>query len=188
MDPKKDQIRVFQANHLSGKSVATSWIGCRRAPVILGRNAMTDLTLRPVRADDHPRWDELYTGYCDFYRVPTTVEKRRRVFEWLLDETQVLEGVVAEREGVVIALAHYREMPRPLHGAMMGFLDDLFVDPAARGGKVGEAIFAHLEEICRARGWSVMRWLTQDHNYRARTLYDRIGAKTALNLYEMTVR
>jgi GNAT superfamily N-acetyltransferase len=149
---------------------------------------MTDLTLRPVRADDHPRWDELYTGYCDFYRVPTTVEKRRRVFEWLLDETQVLEGVVAEREGVVIALAHYREMPRPLHGAMMGFLDDLFVDPAARGGKVGEAIFAHLEEICRARGWSVMRWLTQDHNYRARTLYDRIGAKTALNLYEMTVR
>jgi hypothetical protein len=31
-----------------------------------------------------------------------------------------------------------------------------------------------------------MRWITADDNYRARTLYDRIGKKALWNLYEMT--
>ncbi len=145
------------------------------------------LTIRPVEARDYTAWDPLYVGYCEFYRVPTTPEKRRVVFDWLMDEAQVLEGLVAELDGKVVALAHFREMPRPLHGTMMGFLDDLFVDPDARGAKVGEAMFERLAQICRERGWKVMRWLTQDHNYRARTLYDRIGAKSLLNLYEMNV-
>jgi len=145
------------------------------------------LTIRPVEAGDYDAWDPLYKGYCDFYGVPTSVEKRRVVFDWLLDDTQVLEGLVAERDGRVVALAHFREMPRPLHGAMMGFLDDLFVDPDARGGKIGDAMFDRLAEICRERDWAVMRWLTQDHNYRARTIYDRIGQKSLLNLYEMNI-
>lgn len=148
---------------------------------------MSDLTIRPIRSEDYARWDVLYTGYCDFYTVPTSGEKRRVVFDWLMDPSHVVEGLIAERGGVVVGLAHYREMPRPLHGAMMGFLDDLFVDPGARGGRIGEAMFDRLRAICQERGWGAMRWLTQDHNYRARVLYDRIGAKSLLNVYEMTV-
>lgn len=149
---------------------------------------MPDLTIRPLRAEDYARWDVLYIGYCEFYKMPTSVEKRRVVFDWLMDPDHVVEGLVVERDGTVVALAHYREMPRPLHGAMMGFLDDLFVDPTVRGERIGEAIFDRLRAICQERGWASMRWLTQDHNYRARALYDRVGAKNPVNVYEMTVR
>ena len=45
---------------------------------------------------------------------------------------------------------------------------------------------AHLAEVARARGWSVVRWITADDNYRARTLYDRVARKTSWNLYELT--
>jgi len=42
------------------------------------------LTIRPVEAEDYDAWDPLYKGYCDFYAVPTSVEKRRVVFDWLI--------------------------------------------------------------------------------------------------------
>lgn len=149
---------------------------------------MNDLTIRPVRVEDYEAWDPLYLGYCDFYKVTSTRESRRVAFDWLIDPDEVLEGLVVERDGTLIGLAHYREMPRPLHGQKMGFLDDLFIDPDARGGRIGEKVFDALRDICRDRGWQVMRWLTQDHNYAARTLYDRVGGKSLLNLYEMMVK
>ncbi|WP_421882571.1 GNAT family N-acetyltransferase [Pacificispira sp.] len=148
---------------------------------------MSELIIRPIRAEDYEAWDPLFHGYCDFYEVESTKDSRRITFDWLLDPAEILEGLVVERDGALIGLAHYREMPRPSRAQKMGFLDDLFVDPAARGGRVGEKIFDALREICRQRGWKMMRWLTQDHNYAARTLYDRVGQKSLFNLYEMTV-
>ena len=85
-----------------------------------------------------------------------------------------------------MGLAHWRRMPSPLRGADIGFLDDLFVDPAARGGNIGEALIGHVAGVARARGWGVVRWITADDNYRARALYDRLAKKTSWNLYELT--
>ena len=42
--------------------------------------------------------------------------------------------------GRLLGLAHFRPMPRPLTGSTAGFLDDLFVAPAARGAGVGDAV------------------------------------------------
>ena len=64
-------------------------------------------------------------------------------------------------------------------------LDDLFVDPDCRGHKVGEQLIGHVAEVARNRGWATVRWLTADDNYRARTLYDRVGRKSHFNLYEL---
>ena len=74
----------------------------------------------------------------------------------------------------------------PCAATTIGFLDDLFVDPAARGAKVGERLLERLNEISVERGWNKIRWITADDNYRARTLYDRLAVKTAWNMYEMT--
>lgn len=148
---------------------------------------MSEIAIRPVRAEDYEAWDPLYEGYCRFYMVPSDRASRRIVFDWLMDADEVLEGLVVEAGGRVVGLAHFREMPRPLWTQKVGFLDDLFIDPAARGQRIGEHVFAALADIARARGWRVVRWLTQDHNYAARTLYDRIGAKSMVNTYEMTI-
>jgi len=115
-----------------------------------------------------------------------TAETLKTVWGWIHDPGHVVEALVAERDGALVGLAHYRAMPSPLRGIEIGFLDDLFVDPAARGAKVGEALLARLNGIAAERGWSRIRWITGDDNYRARTLYDRVAVKTAWNLYEMT--
>ena len=147
---------------------------------------MTDLIIRAAAPGDRGGWEPLYLGYGDFYNVPMTAESLETVWGWIHDPAHVLEALVAERGGALVGLAHFRAMPSPLRATTIGFLDDLFVDPAARGAKVGERLLDRLNEISAERGWNKIRWITADDNYRARTLYDRLAVKTAWNMYEMT--
>jgi len=52
------------------------------------------------------------------------------------------------------------------------YLEDLFVDPALRGGGVGRALIQNLIDLGRSRGWSRLYWHTQAGNATARRLYD----------------
>lgn len=146
---------------------------------------MTDI--RPLGPQDRNSWETLYRGYADFYRVETDAEKLASLFGWLLDPGHVCEGIVAmDAESRLIGLAHFRAMPSPLRGSEVGFLDDLFVDPACRGNGAAEALLRHIDAIALARGWPVVRWITRDSNYRARGLYDRLALRSDWITYEMT--
>ena len=72
-----------------------------------------------------------------------------------------------------------------LGGADAGFLDELFVDPAYRGGGARDRLLSHLNNIAAALGWPVIRWITQDNNYRARGLYDHLALRTGWITYDM---
>lgn len=144
--------------------------------------------IEPLSTAHEARWRELYQGYADFYRRPSDDAHKAKVWSWLLDPSHELEGYLALVDGRPMGLAHVRRMPSPLRGTDVGFLDDLFVDPEARGHRVGEALLDFLSELAAKRGWPVVRWITADDNYRARTLYDRVSRKTTWNLYEMDAR
>lgn len=145
------------------------------------------MLIRSLHQGDRQAWEQLYRGYAEFYRVETSDDKLVTLFGWLMDSAHPCTGLVAEdAEGRLIGLAHFREMPSPLRGENVGFLDDLFVDPASRGGKVGEAMLRHLDGIAEQRAWAVMRWITRDNNYRARSVYDRLAHRSDWITYEMT--
>ena len=72
-------------------------------------------------------------------------------------------------------------------GALVGFLDDLFVAPDARGRGVVEALYESLGDLARERGWPFVRWMTAEDNDRARAVYDRVSEKTGWVTYQMTV-
>jgi len=134
-----------------------------------------------------PAWRGLYDGYAAFYKRQMTDQIAGTVWGWLMDPEHEVEGALALLDGTPVGLAHYRRMPSPLRGGDIGFLDDIFVAPEARGHDVGRALFAYLRAVARAKGWGVVRWITADDNYRARGLYDTLSKKTAWNLYEMEV-
>jgi GNAT superfamily N-acetyltransferase len=144
------------------------------------------VTVRPVRAEDHLRWRDLYAGYAAFYRVAQSDEQANRVWDWLHDPSQEVAGLVAvDASDRPIGLAHYRAFPRPLTATIGGFLDDLFVDPAERGTGAADALLAALADIAAERGWSVIRWITAEDNYRARGVYDRHATRTGWVTYDM---
>ena len=102
-----------------------------------------------------------------------------------MDKTHPLKGLVAEVDGRLIGLAHYRAMPRPLWGKNIGFLDDIIVAPAFRGSEAAKLLLNELKSIGYREKWGTVRWITRDNNYRARALYDKVALKTDLNIYEM---
>jgi GNAT superfamily N-acetyltransferase len=140
----------------------------------------------PITPEHRDDWERLYAAYAAFYKVEQTPEMRARVWGWLQDPDHEVTGFLAlDDRGKPIALAHFRPFARPLAASTGGFFDDLFVDPAARGSGAAQAIFAAIAEEGRKRGWSVIRWITAEDNYRARSVYDRVGTKTKWVTYDI---
>ncbi len=144
------------------------------------------VTVRPPVATDREQWEKLYHGYAEFYRVPMNATILDTVWGWIHDRDNPFYGLVAEAaDGRLLGLMHCREMPSPLRGARVGFLDDLFVAPDARGQGVVEALYDGLRDLGRAQGWPFIRWITAEDNARARAVYDKLSAKTHWVTYQM---
>jgi GNAT superfamily N-acetyltransferase len=147
------------------------------------------LTISVVRPDETHRaaWEALYAGYAGFYRVTQTPDMRARVWSWLHDPDETVECFLAlAADGTPVGLAHFREFARPLAASRGCYLDDLFVEPSARGSGVAAALFGALGDEARRRGWSVIRWITAEDNYRARGLYDKLATRTPWVTYDLT--
>lgn len=145
------------------------------------------MKIRKIVATDSQEWDILYKGYAKFYNFKTDAKKLQILWNWLLDETNEVEGLVAEEAGFLVGLAHFRRMPSPLRGEYLGFLDDIFVLPQKRGGLVAKKLILKIKIMAKQRGWKMVRWITRDYNYRARNFYDKIAEKTDWALYEMKI-
>lgn len=136
---------------------------------------------------DFDRWRELYQAYADFYGAPQPDDNARRVWGWLQDPGQECRGlVVRDDTGRPVGLAHFRPFARPLRASTGCFLDDLFVEPSARGSGAVDALLDAVRAVARAQGWDTVRWITSDDNYRARSKYDRVATRTTWITYDMT--
>jgi len=149
---------------------------------------MTSFTVGPPGPGDHARWRELYRGYADFYQEPVTDEQLDRVWSWITDPDHDVKALlVRDATGTPVGLAHYRPYFRPLAAAVAGHLDDLFVEPDARGTGAVDALFDGLRTIARQRGWNKIRWITADDNHRARSKYDQVAERTMWVIYDMPI-
>ena len=137
---------------------------------------------------DRGRWEELYRAYADFYRESVTAEQLDRVWSWVMDPAHDVKALlVRDATGRAVWLAHYRPYFRPLAATVAGHLDDLYVEPAARGTGAVDALFEALRDVARQRGWGKIRWITADDNHRARSKYDQVAERTMWVVYDMPV-
>ena len=143
-------------------------------------------TLREIVTTDRDRWAQLYEWYCQFYKTPFTAEIGDEVWGWIETAGNGFEGrMIVDVNGETIGLCHFREYPLPLLGKMGGFIDDIFVDPQARGSGAAAASIEYVKAFGSAHGWATINWLTGDDNYRARGVYDRYATRTLWVTYEI---
>jgi len=144
------------------------------------------ITIKTPDESNRQAWESLYRGYAKYYDTLMTDSILETVWSWI--QSGRLQGRIAVDEGgQAVGLMHFRAMPSPLRGSEVGFLDDLFVNPAHRGGGVVTAMLSVLKEEASAQGWPLVRWITREKNYRARTVYDRIAQQTNWVTYQFNV-
>ncbi len=146
------------------------------------------ISVRPIADGDFFTWLDLYAGYGSFYETEMTDIKALTVWSWLVDPNHELNGAVAVDEsdgGKLVGLAHYREFARPLSSSRGLYVDDLFVDPDARGQGAGAALLDHVKQVATDRGLSVVRWITASDNETAMSLYDQKARRTDWVTYEL---
>ena len=142
--------------------------------------------VRPAITSDHDAWDRLYARYAAFYGVAQSPADRATVWGWVNDPGHEVNALILTGDdGQPIGFAHYRPFARPLAASTGCYLDDLFIDPAHRGGGGVSLLLTALRELARQNGWGVVRWITADDNYRARSVYDRVAKRTAWITYDM---
>jgi len=120
--------------------------------------------IRNLELKDKKNWTKLYNRYADFYKVPMNAEILDIVWVWIHDINHVVNGICFDLEDKIVGIAHYRTMPRPLKGQYMGFLDDLFVEPAYRGQKIAQKLIGHLKSLSKANNWCGIHWITNSSN------------------------
>lgn len=142
--------------------------------------------IRPLAATDSAAWRELFHAYGVFYETDFSAETLDRVWGLLNDDSSGLHALVAEVDGVVVGIAHYRYHPDTFTGGWDWFLDDLFVAPDARGSGAATALIEALAQLARDKGEAgTLRWITAADNLRAQRVYDRVATKATWVTYEM---
>lgn len=144
--------------------------------------------IRPIDAHDGERWRELFSDYGVFYKTSFSDEVLDGVWAWLLDPGHPVNALVATNDdGVVIGFAMYRTQPDTFSAGPGLYLDDLFVDPSARGSGVATRLLSRVGEVARELGVRQVRWITAADNVSAQHSYDRIARRTSWVTYEMDV-
>lgn len=130
------------------------------------------LAIRALLPTDEPTWRQLWRAYCDFYgaKVPDAVTQR--TWKRILDPDSAVMCIVAELDGRVVGFAHCVVHENTWETQPVCYLEDLFVDPQARGRGVGRALLEWLRNAMRAEGWARLYWMTRHDNAPARALYD----------------
>jgi GNAT superfamily N-acetyltransferase len=150
------------------------------------RELAEGVEIRPARPDEIEEMLPLIRAYCEFYETEPNDEGLRTMFETLI--TDPGQGVVfiARYDGRAVGFATLDWKWSSLKAAKLGYLEDLFVDPGARGRGIADALIEVCAERCRELGMPVMEWLTAPDNHRAQKVYNRAGAESGTYLeYEL---
>ena len=146
-------------------------------PVADGPRQLAEgVEIRPARVDEIEEMLPLIRGYCEFYETEPDDEGLRRMFETLISDPSQGVVFVAHDGGRVAGFATLDWKWSSLKAARIGYLEDLFVDPEARGRGIADALIEVCADRCRELGMPAMEWLTAPDNHRAQKVYNRTGA------------
>lgn len=95
----------------------------------------------------------------------------------LFGDRPYAETLIAEDDGKPVGFALFFHNFSTFLAQPGIYLEDLFVDPEARGKGVGRALLARLAQVAVERDCGRLEWAVLDWNKDAIGFYERLGAK-----------
>ena len=146
------------------------------------------MKVEELNQSDKEEWAKLYHGYAKFYEMEMNESILDTVWSWIHSpDIKFFSIVIKSSKDVLIGFKHFREMPSPLRGKLVGFLDDLFVHPDFRGSGAVQLLFKELKLQANKNNWPYVRWITASDNSRARKVYDQISKPIDFVTYQMPI-
>jgi GNAT superfamily N-acetyltransferase len=133
--------------------------------------------LRAAAPADVPVLVALIRELAEFEKLGHQVQTSpERLHAHLFGPRPVVEAVVAEVDGRVVAFALYFTNYSTFLSMPGLYLEDLYVQPQQRGSGLGQALLRHLAQIAVARDYGRFEWSVLDWNENAIAFYERMGA------------
>ncbi|MGL4636284.1 MAG: GNAT family N-acetyltransferase [Beijerinckiaceae bacterium] len=148
---------------------------------------MGETIIRAATAADEAAWRKLWAGYIAFYRGSVSEDVTAATWKRLLDPVTTLHALVAERDGEVIGMTNFVFHESTWDTRPICYLQDLYVDPQARGGEAAKKLILACEEAAKAKGAFRVYWQTQEYNAPARSLYDTITPRSSFIVYRKNI-
>ena len=129
--------------------------------------------IRDALPKDEDKWRELWASYLSFYGVSIADDITDLTWRRVFDPASAIFMRVAELDGSLVGFALCLTHEGTWTRALDCYLEDLFVDAAARGKGVGRALLDDLVTLSKDKGWTRLYWHTDETNANARKLYDQ---------------
>ncbi len=134
--------------------------------------------IREATVDDVADILRLIQALADYEREPDAVVNTPALLEeWLFGDDAVASALVAEVDNRVVGVAVWYRSYSTWTGVPGIYLEDLFVDPDARGHGFGRAFLVALARIAVDRGYQRFEWVVLDWNTPAIEFYDALGGR-----------
>lgn len=137
----------------------------------------TPYLLRPAEPRDVPAIVGLIRELAEFEELTHLLEVTPEKLEpHLFGPKPVVEALVGELEGEVVAFALFFTNFSTFLGKPGLYLEDLYVRPALRRSGLGQALLKRLARIAVERGYGRFEWTVLDWNEDAIRFYEKMGA------------
>lgn len=151
---------------------------------------MTAVEIHDIEAGDWPEWHRMWMANCAHFGASLPAAQDRELWRRIMDAGHPVRALVARRGGAreaAAGFANYVVHPHTFSDRLVCYLEDLWVEPSARGSGVGRALIEALIARGRNHAWRRIYWHTEADNAAARSLYDRIARRTAYVRYDIVL-
>ena len=136
------------------------------------------ISIRPATADDLPLIAQLIRDLAEYERLAHEVRFDDAVLaSKLFGPRPYAEVVIGELNGAPQGFALFFHNFSTFEGRPGIYLEDLFVQPEARGSGLGKALLAHLAALAVERDCARLEWSVLDWNEPAIGFYRKLGAR-----------
>jgi GNAT superfamily N-acetyltransferase len=133
--------------------------------------------LRAATAHDVPAIVGLIRELAEYERLGHLAQATpETLMPHLFGDKPVVEALVAEADGEVVAFALYFTNFSTFLAKPGLYLEDLYVKPANRGAGLGKAMLVRLAQIAVERDYGRFEWSVLDWNESAIGFYQKMGA------------
>jgi ribosomal protein S18 acetylase RimI-like enzyme len=143
------------------------------------------IRIAPLRLTERTRWDQLWSEYQQFYAVelPQAVSENT----WQRIHNGRVHALGARNSSdYLVGIVHFLFHEDTWSLEQSCYLQDLYVDPTARGSGCGRMLIEAVAEAAQRSGAKSPYWLTHQSNQVARQLYDRLAQNQGFIQYVYT--